>query len=102
MRLFSRDKAMIQNKQHAINRAKADLSKRLNITENQISEQTIEDVDFPDASLGVPVKDEMSAQMITEGVRIRLNANGKTYEYRTDAAGRELRLFQFNGANYIV
>ncbi len=93
---------MFSNQQQAIGRAKADLAVRLGIAENQISEQSIENVDFPDMSLGAPVADEMSAQMITSGFRIRLNANGKTYEYRAGTEGDQLRLFQFNGANKIV
>lgn len=91
---------MGQNKEQAINRAKADLVKRLKIKENEIS-HTIEDADFPDMSLGASEADEMSGQMMTSGWKIRLSAKGKNYEYRADS-GDQLRLFQFNGANYKV
>lgn len=91
---------MAQSKEQAIRRAKADLSKRLGIAENQISEDSIENADFPDMSLGAPEKNEMSGQMISSGWKIRLNANGKNYEYRADAD--QLRLFKFNGANHKV
>lgn len=101
MRLLS-EKAMTQNKEQTVRRAKADLSQRLKTTEAQISEQTIEEKEFPDASLGAPLAGEMSAQMITSGYQIRFNAHGKTYEYRADATGNQLRLFQFNGTNHIV
>jgi hypothetical protein len=91
---------MTQSKEQAIARAKADLSKRLGIAENAISESSVENVDFPDMSLGAQEADEMSGQMISSGWRIRLNADGKIYEYRADA--NQLRLFQFRGTNYIV
>ena len=93
---------MANNQQQAVARAKTDLAKQLGISESEISENLIESADFPDMSLGAPVRDEMSGQMITSGHRIRLNANGKTYEYRANDAGESLRLFQFNGSNYIV
>ncbi len=91
---------MTQNKEQAIRRAKADLSKRLGIAENQISEASIENADFPDMSLGAPAEDEMSAQMISSGWKIRLNAEDKNYEYRADAD--QLRLFQFEGTNHLL
>ncbi len=91
---------MTQSKEQAIRRAKADLSKRLGIAENHISEASIENTDFPDMSLGAPAEDEMSAQMITSGWRIRLTAQGKSYEYR--ASKREVRLSNFKGKNYRI
>jgi hypothetical protein len=91
---------MTQSKEQAIRRAKADLSKRLGMAKDQISETSVEDTDFPDMSLGAPVEDEMSAQMISSGWRIQLNAQGKNYEYRADAD--QLRLFQFEGTNHLI
>ena len=93
---------MATNQQQAVARAKFDLAKRLGIKENEISESLVEPTDFPDMSLGAPVNDELSGQMIVSGHRIRLNANGNVYEYRADDAGEALRLFQFKGANHIV
>lgn len=89
---------MAMSKDEAVAKARADLSKRLGIGENEINEESIEDADFPDAALGAPVGDEMSAQMITSGWRIRLKAQGKSYEYR--ASKREIRLSNFGGKNY--
>ena len=51
-------------------------------------------------SLGAPVADEMSAQMIASGWQITLEAGGKSYGYRADKY--QLRLFDFEGENYIV
>ena len=84
----------------ALVRARGDLAQRLGKSENDISEGLVEPVDFPDASLGAPIADEMSAQVITPGWRMYLKENDKTYEYRANA--RQLRLFNFNGENYRV
>jgi hypothetical protein len=84
----------------ALVRARNDLAQRLGVDEQDITEGSVEPADFPDAALGAPIEDEMSAQVITSGWRIHLKANGKTYEYR--ANGRQLRLFNFNGKNYRI
>jgi hypothetical protein len=81
-------------------KARNDLAQRLGLEESEIGEGQIEQTDFPDASLGAPVEDEMSAQMITPGWRIRLKTGGDTYEYR--ATARQLRLVNFKGRNYRV
>lgn len=84
----------------AVIHARADLARRLGVEENEILEGAVEETEFPDASLGAPVEDEMSAQVITPGWTIRLTTRNKTYEYR--AAGQRLRLYQFDGKNYKV
>jgi hypothetical protein len=81
-------------------RAREDLARRLGVDEQDITEGLVAPADFADAALGAPVSDEMSAQVITPGWRINLEANGKSYEYR--ATDRQLRLFNFNGENYRV
>jgi hypothetical protein len=91
---------MAMSKDEAVRKARADLAHRLGVAESDVREESTEAADFPDAALGAPVGDEMSAQMITPGWRIRLSAKGKTYEYR--ASRRELRLYNFNGKNYRV
>ena len=84
----------------AIVRASRDLAQRLGLDEQDILEGSVEKADFPDAALGAPVEDEMSAQVITPGWRIRLTANGKSYEYRANQ--KQLRLFNFQGENYRI
>ena len=81
-------------------KARSDLARRLGVDENEIAEGRIEQTEFPNASLGAPVEDEMSAQMITAGWRIHLKAGGDSYEYR--ATTRQLRLVNFKGRNYRV
>jgi len=76
------------------------LASRIGVDESEIGLESAEPVDFPDAALGAPVEDEMSAQVITPGWRIRLKANGKTHEYRANA--RQLRLLNFKGENHRI
>ena len=83
-----------------ISKARRDLAERLDVSQSSISTMGVEQDDFPDASLGAPVEDEMSAQVITPGWRIHLQAGGETYEYR--ATERQLRLVHFKGRNYRV
>ena len=88
------------SKETAIERAKSDLAKRLNIDAHEIKETGVSERDFPDMSLGAATKGEMSAQMISSGWQIELAADGKTYEYRADKY--QLRLHNYNGANYVI
>jgi hypothetical protein len=89
------------NKEEIVRRARADLAKRLNVSEDEIKEESIEEADFPDMALGAPVKDEMSGQMISTGWRIRLSAGkGSGYEYRADR--NQLRLYNYKGSNYKI
>lgn len=88
------------NQTSATERAKQDLAQRLGISEGDIKEVSVSDADFPDMSLGAPVGDEMSAQMISSGWKITLGANGSDYEYRADKY--QLRLYNFKGTNYVV
>jgi len=87
------------SKESAVERAKQDLAQRLGVSESEI-EASASEADFPDMSLGTPVGDEMSAQMISSGWRIDLSANGESYEYRADKY--QIRLRGFNGTNYII
>jgi hypothetical protein len=91
---------MALTKDEAIRQARADLAQRLGVKENEVAEEAVESADFPNMSLGAPLKGEMSAQMIASGWRIRLRAGGHAAEYRTDL--RQLRLFKFKGANFRI
>jgi hypothetical protein len=88
----------MDGQQETIERARRDLARRLQIPENEVGLRSIAPVDFPDAALGAPTADEMSAQVITPGWRIQLDAQNESYEYR--AAGKSLRLYNFSGKNY--
>jgi hypothetical protein len=89
---------MALSKEDAVKKARADLAGRLGVSEDEIKEDAVESADFPDMALGAPIEDEMSAQMIASGWRIRLKSGGQSYEYRANRD--QLRLYDYKGANY--
>lgn len=91
---------MTFNKDSAVDAAREDLAKRLDISKDDIKLSSVSEKEFPDMSLGAPADDEMAAQMISNGWQIDLSANGGKYEYRADKY--QLRLKDFNGSNVIV
>ena len=91
---------MAFTREETIARARKDLAERLGVGAAEIREQSVEDADFPDMALGAGNKGEMSGQMITPGWRIRLSANGESFEYRANK--HQVRLFNYKGANYKV
>ena len=91
---------MATSKNDAVENARNDLAKRLKIDAAGVKEVSSEDADFPDMALGAPEDDEMSGQMITRGWRIKLEAQGQTYEYRADK--NQLRAYKFKGKNYRI
>jgi hypothetical protein len=70
--------------EEAVSTAKADLVKRLGVTEEEIVVRSVEAVEWPDASLGCPQPGIIYAQVVTPGFRVILEANGQTYDYHTD------------------
>ena len=91
---------MAYTKEEAVEGARRDLAARLGVPETEVTEESVEEADFPNTSLGAQLRDEMSGMMITPGWRIRLGARGRTYEYRADR--NQLRLYDFKGANYKI
>ncbi|HEV8430713.1 MAG TPA: hypothetical protein VGQ41_22620 [Pyrinomonadaceae bacterium] len=91
---------MAISKDNAVENARNDLARRLNIGAGEIKEKSIEDTDFPDMALGASEDDEMSGQMITRGWRIKLEAQGQTFEYRADK--NQVRAYKFKGKNYRI
>ena len=91
---------MAINKDGAVENARKDLAQRLKIDAGAVKVSSVEDADFPDMALGAPVDGEMSGMMITRGWRIKLEAEGKTYEYRADK--NQVRLHNFKGKNYKI
>ena len=87
-------------KESAVDAAKNDLARRLNLNSEDIKVSGTSDEDFPDMSLGAAESGEMSAQMISSGWKIKLDAGGKNYEYRGDKY--QLRLKDFEGKNHKV
>jgi hypothetical protein len=91
---------MAIDKNSAVENARNDLARRLSINAADVKEKSVEDSDFPDMALGAAEDGEMSGQMITRGWRIKLEAQGKTYEYRADK--NQVRAFNFKGQNYRI
>ncbi len=91
---------MKYNRESAVEKAKADLAERTGVAVEEIEIVSVNEQDFSDMSLGAPGADEMSAQMISRGWQINLQANGESYEYRADKY--QLRLYNYDGANYVV
>jgi hypothetical protein len=91
---------MAFTKETAAERAKGDLAARLGIDGSGIRVAGIADREFPDMSLGAAVAGEISAQMISSGWQISLEAGGQKYEYRADKY--QIRLHNFRGANYVL
>lgn len=91
---------MAYSSEEAFEAARKDLAARLGVSESDVTRESVEHADFPDAALGAPLKGEMSGMMITPGWRIRLSAGGGTYEYRANR--NQLRLYKFKGANYKI
>lgn len=91
---------MALSKEEAIQRSRQDLVQRLGVSEGDIETQSVGDAEFPDTALGASVADEMSGQMITAGWRIRLRANGQSFEYRANQ--HQVRLYNYKGGNYRI
>jgi hypothetical protein len=91
---------MTYSRETAVGRAREDLAARLGTPESEVSEESVEEADFPNSALGAATRGEMSGMMITSGWRIRLKAAGKSYEYRADR--NQLRLYNFDGANHKI
>ena len=67
------------------------LAADLKIDPSTISVQSTELVTWPDACLGLAVKDEMCAAVETPGFRVLLVVGSQRYTYRTDYAGKVIR-----------
>jgi ribosomal protein L20A (L18A) len=91
---------MAIRKEEAVEKARKDLAQRLGVSTSEIKEQSVEEAEFPDMSLGAPAKDEMSGQMITTGWRIRLQAGNQSFEYR--ASKNQVRLYNYRGENHRI
>jgi hypothetical protein len=64
--------------------ARADLAQRLGVPEAEITVYSVEEVQWPDGSLGCPKPGMAYIQVITPGFRVILQVEGTKYEYHTD------------------
>ena len=70
----------------AVADAVADLARRLGVDEAEISVVSAEEVTWRDGSMGCPRPGMLYPQMLTDGSRVVLEAQGQRYEYH--AGGR--------------
>lgn len=67
--------------EEAVRLAKQHLALRLSIPVEEITVVSVEKVDWPDTSLGLPEPDKVYAQVIVPGFKISLRASGQDYLY---------------------
>lgn len=65
----------------AVKLAKEHLAANLGITIEEIAVISVEKVNWPDTSLGLPEPDRVYAQVIIPGFKITLMASGQEYHY---------------------
>lgn len=75
------------------------LAQQLQLNLEQIEVISVQDVEWPDACLGVYTADMMCAQVITPGFRVVLAVDGAQYEYHTNIDGSFVQLFAAPEAN---
>jgi hypothetical protein len=72
--------------------AKAALSQKLGIPQDQVGFVSAEAVEWTDSCLGLGGPAESCLQAVTPGYRVTLSAEGKQYEVRTDETGAVVRI----------
>jgi hypothetical protein len=71
--------------------ARAALAGRLSIPEDNVVVTKEEETTWNDGCLGLAKPDELCTEALVDGYRIEMTAGGKTYVYRTDRAGTNVR-----------
>jgi len=66
-----------------VQKAVADLAARLDISPDAITVLSVEAVTWPDSSMGCPQPGMVYLQVLVEGLRILLSAEGALYEYHS-------------------
>lgn len=77
---------------HILNQCKADLAKRLNLKVDQVTFADAYAIEWRDASLGLPERGKMYAQVLTPGWQILLDAWGQQHLYTASS-----RTFHYAG-----
>ena len=76
--------------QAALNARKM-LMEQLNVDVDLIGLVSAEQIDWPDACMGIQQANVMCAQVITPGYKVVLSANGLEYEFHTNESGDVVR-----------
>ena len=72
----------------AVNLAKADLSKRVQVSPDTIPVDAVTAATWPDSALGCPRPGLLYSQVVTPGYRIILRIGAQIYEYHADRGTR--------------
>jgi hypothetical protein len=72
--------------------AQRTLADRLGLAQADIAIVNAEQVDWPDACLGLAQPDEVCAQVITTGWQVTLQVNDRLYEVHTNEDGSAVRV----------
>ena len=75
-----------------IDATRQDLSRKTKISVNRLQIQAAQPQTWPDGCLGLAKPGELCTQALVAGWRIVLTDNQKTWVYRTDSSGANLRL----------
>jgi hypothetical protein len=75
----------------AVMQAQQYLSEQLGVGLTAIQILDTEQVEWPDACLGLEEEDEFCAQVVTPGWRVLAEVEGQIYELRTDETGTIVR-----------
>jgi len=75
-----------------IDAARQDLSQKTKISVNRLQIQAAQRQTWPDGCLGLAKPGELCTQALVPGWRIVLTDNQKTWVYRTNSSGANLRL----------
>jgi hypothetical protein len=71
--------------------ARADLAAKLGISERSVVIMLVEEETWSDGCLGLGGPAESCLAALVDGFRVQMEAQGKTYIYRTDKAGVAVR-----------
>ena len=71
--------------------ARKDLAAKLSVNEKSIVIMNISNATWNDGCLGLGKSDEMCSQALVPGFKVEMLAQGKTYIYRTDKTGGNIR-----------
>lgn len=76
----------------AAEEARKDLATKLSISAQSVTIMKVEEKTWNDGCLGLGGPAESCLMALTDGFRVELLAEGKTYIYRTDKTGTSLRV----------
>ena len=77
--------------QRALEAVRVYLAGKLGVDPLAITPVDVEPVQWPDSCLGLSGPDEMCAQVVTDGFRVRVRDGDAIYEFHTDQSASQIR-----------